>query len=195
MTEPNKRPPDGDKPRPTVPHPRAIVALLGHEDRLKVLSAIALGCETIDEITRAASLSGAKTLKAVSRLTGAGIVSLLDGRYRVVASTFKDALKATEDGDWGISHPSPDVEKELRKFFAEGRLSAIPMRRKQRLAVLDFLALQFEPGRDYTEGHVNVILRNFFHDYATLRRFLVDEGFLERKQGRYWRAGGTFDVD
>ena len=31
--------------------------------------------------------------------------------------------------------------------------------------------------------------------YAALRRYLVDEGFLERRDGFYWRVGGTFDID
>jgi hypothetical protein len=41
---------------------------------------------------------------------------------------------------------------------------------------------------------VNVIVGRFFNDYAALRRSLVDEGFLERERGVYWRAGGRVDV-
>jgi hypothetical protein len=29
---------------------------------------------------------------------------------------------------------------------------------------------------------------------ASLRRYLVDEGFLERAKGEYWRSGGTFNI-
>ena len=28
-------------------------------------------------------------------------------------------------------------------------------------------------------------------DYAALRRYLVDEEFLSRSHGEYWRTGGT----
>ncbi len=28
-------------------------------------------------------------------------------------------------------------------------------------------------------------------DHAALRRYLVDEGFLSRASGEYWRSGGT----
>ncbi|MGZ4109422.1 MAG: DUF2087 domain-containing protein [Actinomycetota bacterium] len=34
----------------------------------------------------------------------------------------------------------------------------------------------------------------FFNDYAALRRCLVDEGFLARDHGVYWRTGGRVDV-
>jgi hypothetical protein len=31
-------------------------------------------------------------------------------------------------------------------------------------------------------------------DHAALRRHLVDEGFLGREGGVYWRTGGSFPV-
>jgi hypothetical protein len=61
--------------------------------------------------------------------------------------------------------------------------------------LLDFLANRFEPGRRYRESEVNDLLGRLYPDYATLRRYLVDEQFLERRLGVYWRAGGTFDTD
>jgi hypothetical protein len=41
---------------------------------------------------------------------------------------------------------------------------------------------------------VNLMLGKFHPDTAALRRYLVDDGFLERERGEYWRAGGRFDV-
>jgi len=38
------------------------------------------------------------------------------------------------------------------------------------------------------------VLRAFWPDYAALRRYLVDEGFLDRADGVYWRAGGTVET-
>ena len=35
-----------------------------------------------------------------------------------------------------------------------------------------------------------------YGDYSALpRRYLVDEEFLERREGFYWRTGGTFDTE
>jgi hypothetical protein len=42
---------------------------------------------------------------------------------------------------------------------------------------------------------VNVIVGAFFNDHAALRRYLVDEGFLDREAGLYRRSGGRVDVD
>ena len=57
-----------------------------------------------------------------------------------------------------------------------------------------FRPTRFEPGRTYSEAEVNETLRAFYDDYAALRRYLVDEGFLTRDANTYWRTGGTFAV-
>jgi len=83
----------------------------------------------------------------------------------------------------------------LRNYLVDGRLTHIPATRSKRLLVLDFLAGQFEPGRVYQEQEVNYLLGRFHPDYAALRRYLVEEELVERRDGFYWRTGGTFDVD
>jgi hypothetical protein len=82
----------------------------------------------------------------------------------------------------------------LETFVKEGRLVLMPTKRSKRLVVLDHLAQQFEPGRTYTEAEVNAVLERYHDDYAALRRYLVDEGFLAREANVYWRAGGTFEA-
>jgi hypothetical protein len=75
-----------------------------------------------------------------------------------------------------------------------GRLVSIPSSRTKRLVVLELLAQEFEPGRRYSESMVNLTLGRFHPDTAALRRYLVDEGFLDRSAGEYWRAGGPVVV-
>lgn len=81
-----------------------------------------------------------------------------------------------------------------RAFWDGDRLRQMPARRAKRLVVLDRLAQRFEPGRTYPEAEVNDALRSAHPDVAMLRRYLVDEGFLARDRGVYWRAGGSVDV-
>lgn len=83
----------------------------------------------------------------------------------------------------------------LARFLAEdGRLRSIPSKRTKRLVVLDHVAQAFEPGKTYPEAEVNEVLGSFHPDFAALRRYLVDEEFLTRDGGVYWRSGGTFAV-
>ncbi len=38
------------------------------------------------------------------------------------------------------------------------------------------------------------MLSSFHPDFAALRRYLVENGFLTREDSVYWRSGGTFEV-
>ena len=72
---------------------------------------------------------------------------------------------------------------ELRPFLnAEGKLVALPVKKRKKLPALYFLSTKFEPNRDYTESEVNDILdlATAFHDPATLRRELYDHHLLNR---------------
>lgn len=75
--------------------------------------------------------------------------------------------------------------KVIRDFFDGQRLKQIPAQRKKRVIVLQHLAAEFDPARSYPEREVNDILRAAHEDYATLRRELVDYGFMTRDHGVY----------
>ena len=86
-------------------------------------------------------------------------------------------------------------QRILANFLtADGRLHTIPSKRAKLLVVLDHLAQRFEPGQVYSESEVNDLLSAAHPDVAALRRYLVDDEFLSREGGRYWRSGGTVDV-
>jgi len=86
-------------------------------------------------------------------------------------------------------------ERVLANFLdPDGRLKTIPTKLSKLLVVLDRLAQEFEPGQTYPEAQVNDVLQRFHPDYAALRRYLVENGFMTREDNVYWRSGGTFDV-
>jgi hypothetical protein len=86
-------------------------------------------------------------------------------------------------------------EAVLSAFVKSGRITAMPVKRAKRLVLLDHVAQLFDIGVRYSEQDVNRVLRTMFEDYVALRRYLVDEGFLERANGEYWRIGGTVDLE
>ena len=90
--------------------------------------------------------------------------------------------------------PGPPDEVVVERFMPGGRLVQMPAKRARRLIVLDHVARVFEPGRRYPEREVNDALRVIYDDFAALRRYLVDEGFLTREDGVYWRSGGTVET-
>jgi hypothetical protein len=176
-----------------VPTPHQLVALLAEEDRLRVLSAVVLGSATVEEIAAASGIDAGRVTKALGRLRSGGLVGSQGGRFVAKPEVLKESAREA------VPEPDPADEKEtdpvLRIFMKGGRLASIPATHSKRLVVLDRIAQEFEPGRRYAECDINDALAAFHPDYATLRRYLVDEGFLNREAGIYWRSGGTFVVD
>ncbi len=86
-------------------------------------------------------------------------------------------------------------ERVLANFVDEaGRLISIPVQRKKRLAILQWLVEDFQLGRLYAESEVNRVIARRHPDFASLRRFLVDEELMQRRRGVYWRTGSVPNV-
>jgi hypothetical protein len=179
--------------------PDDILRALADPERLAIAGVLARADATSAELSEALGFPIGRVRKHVNRLTSAGVVRLQADRrtYRLDPETLRWAAEQVgppRDAGLALAAANEDEEQVLRTFFRNGRLTEIPMKRSKRRVVLERIALEFEPGERYDEKHVNVIVGRFFNDYAALRRYLVDEGFLAREQGVYWRTGGRVDV-
>jgi hypothetical protein len=77
--------------------------------------------------------------------------------------------------------------KVLKDFISpDGRLVAVPTQQKKRLVIMHYIVQVFEPGARYPEKQVNELLKRYNPDTASLRRYLVDDGLLQRESGIYW---------
>jgi hypothetical protein len=184
------------------PGPRELLALLAEPDRLRAVAAVALGATTLPEVVERTGLEPRAAARALSRLVAGG---LLDGEAGKGYRVRTEALQAAAIPPAGEAEQAGEPEDQvLRRFIHRGRLLSVPAARGKRLVVLDHLAGLFEPGRRYPEPEVNELLKRFHPDYAMLRRYLVDDGFLDREDEPapsgsrsvkvYWRTGGTVDL-
>jgi hypothetical protein len=164
-----------------------LTGLLGDEDRLRVVAAIALGARTIDDVVKAGGLAPHEVRRALPRLIAAGVVEDRDGLH-VDLAPFRDAARDRPPRLRELPGATPEQARILRNFVENGRLKALPVRAWQRRLVLEYLATRFDEGIDYAEANVNDLLGQFHEDYASLRRCLVDEGLLTRAAGMYQRA-------
>jgi hypothetical protein len=110
-----------------------------------------------------------------------------------------DGLAAVPGGEWPHDGESladtlarlrvtPGEAKTLRAHLVDGRLVSIPAQQKRRDIVLRFLLERvFTEDRGYREKEVNQRLALFHPDVAALRRYLVDEGYVERDASVYRR--------
>ena len=170
-----------------------VVGLLAEGDRLRCVAALALGAVTVQEVATAAGLDVRRAGRALSRLVDGGLVESDRQGYRLLEEELRASARAAAAASAADEHGEapPAVARVLRSFVKDGRLTSIPAVRSKRLVLLDWLAQDFDPGRRFPEREVNEILRRRHEDTAYLRRALVDEGFMDRSGGRYWRTGGT----
>lgn len=73
----------------------------------------------------------------------------------------------------------------LKRYGRKGILTHLPTKHEARLEVLAWVAGPIRPGVAYRESEINDLLRGHDIDHVTLRRYLVDYGFLTRQSGIY----------
>lgn len=175
------------------PDAAALVGLLADDDRRAVFAAVTLGAPGLDDVSRTARLTPERAAKALGRLVDGGLVITgEDGTLAVVGHAFQEAARqalARPRRDEHAGEPE-DRRKVLDVFVRDGLIVSFPAARESGRTLFDWVVQDFEPGRRFTERHVNATLRRRHPDTATLRRYLVDEEMLDRGDGEYWRIGG-----
>lgn len=164
--------------------------------RLAVLGLAALGPLDIEKAAHQLRMTVGQVRRAVSRLVEAGLLDQDLALDRAALRAVAEALPGNEpvagsvlEGPW-----TSEERQLLGRYFVGSRLTEVPAQSQRRRVVLERLAHEFEPGVRYDEKEVNMILLTFHPDYAALRRYLIDEGFLTRADGSYWRSGGRVEV-
>ena len=171
-----------------------LVRLLADDDRRRVVAALVLGADTTDDVVDRTGMRLREVVEALSRLEAAGLVERgTDGTILLLERAFALAARASATEPRPSEHPDEpaEVARILDQAFRNGRLVQLPTKESKRLVVLDHIAQRFEPGERYTEKQINASLSQIHEDTATLRRDMVDFGFMDRADGEYWRSGGT----
>ena len=176
--------------------PRTVLGLLADETRLRVFAAVLLGATDPETIAEHTGVPAGDALRLLVRLEGGGLVERRSAGWVARPEVLRESVAASAPESSVVDHgvADPEAASVLRVFMPDGRLTQVPATRSKRLVVLDQIALVFEPGVRYPEKEVDALLKAFHPDYAALRRYLVDEQYLAREAGVYWRVGGPVDV-
>jgi hypothetical protein len=178
--------------------------------RIRILGLVADRPTTLDDLVGdvrrgRAPLSRAAVARHVEHLRAAGLVrdvetrdgpafalrvERLDELGRALHALEPDAASSAPPLVDAAGRPlTPDEAKVLRSFVAGDRLASIPVHPRKRDVVLRWLLDRcFAEDRPYPEKEVNQRLALHHPDVASLRRYLVDEGYLARAAGIYRRT-------
>lgn len=178
----------------TRPEPFDLVKAVADPLRLAVLGASVGSPASIQEIAESQDVPPKKVAEAIGYLRTAGLLDeqgMLDRDVlRHVATQLPDTEKPANDpieGPW-----TAEEAETLGRFFDGDRLERIPSNATKRRLVLEKIAQSFEPGRRYDERDVSFMIQLIYQDYAAIRRYMVEDGFMDRADGSYWRTGGRY---
>lgn len=100
-----------------------------------------------------------------------------------------DAHKTATTLDDRYNITDKERENTIKTYIDEnGAIKTFPSKEKKKLIVLSEVVKNFSKGKKYSEKEVNRILQRVYEDYATIRRALIEYGFVERSNdcSRYW---------
>lgn len=183
---------------------------LADESRLSILRLVSEEEHTVGDLARLINLGEPTVSHHLARLREVGLVTLrMAGNqrfYRVNQTGLKRFKSLVAEIEKHAPSPEPQASEDawiaqlgwsaedqevLREHTFSGQITHLPTRQKKLLVILRWLATLFEPGRMYTEAEVNALLKPIYEvDYVSLRRDLVDLGYLRRERGggKYWLA-------
>lgn len=184
---------------------------LADESRLTMLRLLHEREHAVGDLAARIELTEPTVSHHLARMREAGLVTLrMAGNQRFYRlneaglNTFKKLVVSIEQ-----TPPAPSVEEfdnswidalgwdaedlqVLRDYTSNKRLTSLPSKRKKLFVVLRWLASHFEADKLYTEPEVNAVLKAAYaHDFVSLRRDLVDFGYMRRERDgtKYWLGG------
>jgi hypothetical protein len=119
------------------------------------------------------------------------LMELLESGNQDPGSRFIEIPGSKSADDERFAITKAEFRKIIRTSFPDGpdgMLSHFPKKQKHKVAVLVQILKRFDAKRRYTEREVNETLATAAEDFTTLRRYMVDYGFLGRTRdgAEYW---------
>jgi biotin operon repressor len=183
---------------------------LADDSRLALLRLLAQGERTVGDLAQQVGLGEPTVSHHLTRLREAGLVTLrMAGsqrfyrvnetglaRFKRLAAEVEKTAPAPEPPDddqgWIAALGWSAEDQQILREHTQGRqLTHLPSKQKKTLVIIRWLATLFQPERLYSEPEVNEVIKAVYAvDYVSLRRDLVDLGYLRRERGggKYWLA-------
>ena len=171
-----------------------IIKSLSDISRLRVINALIDKPQYVEELSHRLNLAASTVSFHLRKLESAGLVNQSKEQYyiiyRINRELFSLTLKDIIDCD-DIEKYTQDEriekykEKVINTFFKKNKLVQLPVQRKKRMIVLEEFAKKFRHGKSYSEENVNEIITEYYGDYCTIRRLLIEEGMMKREKHVY----------
>ncbi len=177
-----------------------LFAALADDSRLLILRRLLQEEQCVEELAQQLGLASSTVSFHLKKLAQAGLVRKNKRQYYTIFTPATETLSRSLAELLEFSDVARDQQesrldryrqKVLAAFFHNSRLNKLPAQYKKRRIILAEFADCFESGQEYPETQVNEIIGLRAEDYCTIRRLLVDEGFMTREAGVYRLVSGA----
>ena len=173
---------------------------LGHETRLQIVGLLANGERSVGDLAELLKLTEPTVSHHLAMMKELGLLGVrAEGTTRIywLDTTFLERMSKdifSQNNLANLVHENKEESSEqkiLQTFVEDNRIKEIPARRQKRFVVLKWLVNQFEHDVRYPEAEMNTRLKQYHPDHAALRRYLIENGLMQRENGIYWRIDGV----
>ncbi len=165
---------------------------LADAERMKIAGLLGVEPLTASQVAEKLGMKPAEAAHHLELLVQSGLANKEGEAYRLDSQALEQFSRRVLAQS---RPPAPEYEgdeftvKTLRAYISrDGTLKSIPNQQKKLVVILNHLVKDFEPGVKYPESQVNQMLRRYHDDTAALRRYMVDNGLLQREKSVYWRT-------
>lgn len=167
---------------------------LSDKSRLQIIKNLAREPMYVELLAERLTLTPSTISFHLKKLMDTGLVKSYKDQYYVIYSTNSEILNHNLLELIHTESPEHKAQAErekkyrdkiIKSFFDMGKLKNIPVQNEKRKVVLAVIAEAFEQGKEYTEKEVNLIIADYHDDFCTLRKYMVAEGLLDRKNSIY----------
>ncbi len=174
----------------------SILKALSDGTRLMLVNALLEKPHCVEDLAQRLRRAPSTISFHLRKLEEAGLVSktktqyylMYELRLDLLQMNLRDFIAIPVDGE------SPEQkrmqryrEKVARTFIRNQALIKIPKQWKKRRIILEEFLKKFESDKEYRENEVNERIMTLYPDYCTIRRMLIDEGYMSR-QGQIYRV-------
>lgn len=178
----------------------AFFKVLADATRLRIVGLLAVEERSVDELATLVEVRPPTVSHHLSKLKKLGLVAVRsEGStrwYRLEIEAVERLAREVLAGE-GLTSIGDEVEaaaedayalKVMQTFMEGDRITQLPRQWRKKLVLVRYVAQQFEADRTYTEPEVKAVIAPIHADHVTLRRLLVDVGWMVRdKAGREYR--------
>lgn len=156
--------------------------VLGNESRLKILGLLSNDERSVGELAALLELREPTVSHHLSAMKELGLVDVrADGNTRFyqlntgfLESMNKDIFSQANLATLAVEETGDAWENRVLSAYLDGdTIKEIPLKRKKRLVVLQWLVKKFQMDRRYHELELNALLKVYNPDVASLRRYMV----------------------